>query len=133
MSAIVIDASVAANWLVDEPSDERAEAALAALDTMPGLIPRLIRRHFSQALSKYAAVLAPLAFHKCFWASAAPGDSHRNISLTLLYPVFLAISCWFQRVSVRWYEMSKVVRFDNVKVCLLPKGESNVSATITIP
>lgn len=39
--ATVIDASVAASWLLDDESDARADGALAALENAPGLVPRL--------------------------------------------------------------------------------------------
>jgi predicted nucleic acid-binding protein len=37
---IVIDASVAASWLLDDESDARAEAALAAIADTPSLVPQ---------------------------------------------------------------------------------------------
>lgn len=41
MSRVVIDASIAANWLFNDEDDARADAALAALETSHGLIPQL--------------------------------------------------------------------------------------------
>lgn len=39
MSPIVVDASIAATWLLDDESDPRAEAALALLERAPGVVP----------------------------------------------------------------------------------------------
>jgi predicted nucleic acid-binding protein len=41
VSPILIDASVAATWLLDGESDTRAEAALALLEHAPGVVPQL--------------------------------------------------------------------------------------------
>lgn len=41
MTAIVVDASVSASWLFDDEDDQRAAAALAALEEAPGLVPQL--------------------------------------------------------------------------------------------
>ena len=41
MTALVVDASVAASWLLQDESDPRAEAALSALEEGPGLVPLL--------------------------------------------------------------------------------------------
>ncbi|MDR7510941.1 MAG: type II toxin-antitoxin system VapC family toxin [Armatimonadota bacterium] len=41
MSPLVVDASVAATWLLDDESDARAEAALALLEQVPGVVPQL--------------------------------------------------------------------------------------------
>ena len=41
MTPIVVDASVAANWLFDDESDVRAAATLVALEEAPGLVPQL--------------------------------------------------------------------------------------------
>ena len=38
---MVVDASVAASWLFDDEDDPRTAAALAALETMPGVVPQL--------------------------------------------------------------------------------------------
>lgn len=41
MSPIVVDASVAATWLLDDESDPRAEATLHLLEEVPGVVPQL--------------------------------------------------------------------------------------------
>lgn len=41
MTPIVVDASVAATWLLDDESDARAEAALGLLEQAPGVVPQL--------------------------------------------------------------------------------------------
>ena len=41
MTAVVVDASVAASWLFDDEDDPRAEAALDTLEAAPGLAPPL--------------------------------------------------------------------------------------------
>jgi predicted nucleic acid-binding protein len=41
VSPLVVDASVAATWLLDDESDARAEAALALLEQVPGVVPQL--------------------------------------------------------------------------------------------
>lgn len=38
---LVVDASIAANWLFDDEDDPRAAAALVTLETMLGLVPQL--------------------------------------------------------------------------------------------
>ncbi len=40
-SVLVVDASLAASWLFDDEDDPRAAATLAALETMPGVVPQL--------------------------------------------------------------------------------------------
>ena len=40
-SVVVVDASLAASWLFDDEGDPRAAATLTALETMPGVVPRL--------------------------------------------------------------------------------------------
>jgi predicted nucleic acid-binding protein len=41
MSPVVVDASIAATWLLDDESDPRAEAALGLLEQAPGVVPQL--------------------------------------------------------------------------------------------
>lgn len=41
MRALVIDASISASWLFEDENDPRADAALDALETMPGRVPQL--------------------------------------------------------------------------------------------
>lgn len=41
MSPLVVDAPVAATRLLDDESDPRAEAALALLEQVPGVVPQL--------------------------------------------------------------------------------------------
>jgi len=41
VSPIVVDASIAATWLLDDESDPHAEAALALLEQAPGVVPQL--------------------------------------------------------------------------------------------
>ena len=41
MTSIVVDASVAASWLLDDERNEYSDAALAALENAVGLVPQL--------------------------------------------------------------------------------------------
>ena len=41
MTAVVVDASVSANWLFDDEHDPRADSALSLLETEPGIVPQL--------------------------------------------------------------------------------------------
>ena len=50
MSALVIDASVAAAWLFDDEDDRRATAALARIETDAALVPQLWHLEVRSAL-----------------------------------------------------------------------------------
>lgn len=67
MTAIVVDASLSAVWLLDDESNERSEAVLTALESQTGIVPKLWHFEVCNLLlmaSRRGRLTAPAAAHR---------------------------------------------------------------------